>query len=87
MLGDHEREIATLLERVAALEIDADEALLGWSDVDKESDPLLAIAWHQLSHFAADRDIRQRDSAYARRQQTDLRRIAQSIRDRYSGER
>lgn len=58
-------KIVTLLESVANNKIDPTLALQQWPDIETETDKLLAASWHDLSHFAADRDIRERDPSYA----------------------
>lgn len=53
-----------LLEKVLSGELDATQALALWPDIDTESDPAVVVAWHDLSHFSADADIREKDRAY-----------------------
>jgi hypothetical protein len=51
-----------------------------WTEI---RDRLLDEAWHELSHFENDVDIRRRDEAYDRYQRDCLRELAWRIRDRF----
>ena len=77
------RVIVSLLEGVANDEISTEEALRKWPNIDEEEDKLLTAAWHDLSHFQADSDIRARDEAYATYQRNLLTERAREIRERY----
>lgn len=57
--------IISLLENVAAGALDANTALEKWPDIDVENNDLIAASWHDLTHYAADADIRKKDPAYA----------------------
>ena len=74
---------ATLLDRVARGELDPAVALREWPQSD-ERDALLESAWHDLSHFATDADVRAKDSRYAAYQISVLQKRAQQIRDQHS---
>jgi hypothetical protein len=54
-----------LLECVLSRELTSIVALHEWPDIDSERDELLSASWHDLSHYAADLDIRARDPRYA----------------------
>ena len=75
--------IIWLLEMVANEQISAASALAKWPDIDRETDSLIAGAWHDLSHFATDEDIRRRDNAYDLYQRNLLREKATRIREKY----
>ena len=77
------RFVISLLERTIANEQEAQKSLEKWPDIDSEQDELLKAAWHDLSHFAADSDIRQRDKGYAESQTDLLRQHVKSIRAKY----
>jgi hypothetical protein len=72
-----------LLQRVASGGMNADVALATWPEIDSEDDPLLTASWHDLSHFAADTDIRGRDASYAAYQRELLLRRATEIKEKY----
>ncbi len=76
-------ELVALLERVARGETIADQALAEWPDTEKEDDPLLERARHNLAHFANDEDIRHRDATYADYQRRVLLDDADTIRASY----
>ena len=44
----------SILERVLSDEISANEALTEWPSIEEESVDLIAKAWHELTHYAAD---------------------------------
>ena len=58
---------ASLLERVASGELDARDALREWPE-DPIRDDLIDRSRHDLSHVAADDDIRQKESTREGRQ-------------------
>ena len=62
----------SILERVLSDEISANEALAEWPSIDEETVDLIAKAWHELTQFAADADLRARDSEYAQYQRDQL---------------
>jgi hypothetical protein len=72
--------LAACLELVADGQLDPADALERCGSPDGYADPLLARAWHCLSHFANDTDIRRGDSDYARQQMAHLREYAKAIR-------
>lgn len=74
-------KVAEWLERVANGDTEAADVLKLWPEVDT-GDHLLAAAWHDLSHFAADADIREKDIQYDEYQRTLLRSRASAIRGR-----
>ena len=75
-------EAANLLERVARGELKAPAALIEWPH-RAESDELLNASWHDLSHFAVDLDIRQKDPRYKAYQFTRLLERVQQIKAKY----
>ena len=77
-------KIVTLLENVAGNRIDSGVALQQWPDIETETDKLLAASWHDLSHFAADRDIRDRDPSYATYQRDLLLDRAKKIKEKFN---
>jgi hypothetical protein len=84
---DNAARIISLLEGVAGGSLDARVALEHWPDIDLEADSLLAASWHDLSHYAADKDIRDRDPAYATYQNNLLLIRAKTIKERTSSGR
>jgi hypothetical protein len=73
--------LASCLELVADGQLDPDDAIRRCGNPDRYADPLLAKAWHLLSHFVNDRDIRRRDSDYESQQMARLREYAKAIRE------
>jgi hypothetical protein len=71
-----------LLERVARGELEASTALSEWP-LDAESDELLSASWHDLSHFAADLDIRMKDPRYRIYQASLLLKRVEQIKKKY----
>lgn len=67
-----------LLEQVATGGMDPGRALSEWPDFP-ERDRLLDAAWHHLSHFATDADIREKDGRYAEYQKQLLRKRIEDI--------
>ena len=79
---DKARVAATLLERVAHGELEASVALDQWpQDIDR--DRLLSLGWHDLSHFAVDADIRDKDPKYRTYQVSLLLNRVKQIKERY----
>jgi len=76
------RVAVALLGDVVNDRLDATEALKAWPEVTQE-DPLLQLAWHDLSHFAVDADIRARDPKYAEYQRDLLTNRIGEIRESY----
>lgn len=73
----HAEAAVRLLRLVLAGEMDALRALDEWPQSHHREDTLDG-AWHDLSHFAADGDIRSKDARYAQYQTELLRsRIAE----------
>ena len=72
--------IAFALEAVAAGDLSASSAMSQWPEIQ---DGLLEAAWHDLSHFENDADIRRGDAACDRYQRDCLREFAWRIRDRF----
>ena len=71
-----------LLELVVIGKVEASKALAEWPST-ATGEHLISAAWHDLAHFVADDDIRQKDIRYAEYQLELLaKRIAQ-IRDAY----
>ncbi len=77
------KTIISLLENVINNREDAESALNKWPDIDSEEDPLIAASWHDLSHFAADWDIREKDDKYAELQTEMLQKRVDSITRKY----
>jgi hypothetical protein len=73
---------ATLLERVARGELEASTALTEWPQ-DATSDELLIASWHDLSHFAADLDVRSKDPRYKTYQVSLLLKRVKQIKEKY----
>jgi hypothetical protein len=73
---------ATLLERVANGSLEPSAALDEWPS-GTESDDVLNVGWHDLSHFAADSDIRMKDSRYRSHQIALLLKRAKDIKDKH----
>jgi hypothetical protein len=73
---------AMLLEQVARGDLEASVALNQWPQ-DTESDELLKVSWHDLSHFAVDRDIRGNDPRYKTYQVAGLLERVKQIKAKY----
>src|SRR5437660_680801 len=54
------RIVTRLLELVVKGNIEPTEALAQWPQT-ADAEPVFGAAWHDLTHFAADDDIRQKD--------------------------
>lgn len=81
MKPEQAENAVALLERVASGAATAAEALQKWPQNTEDS--LINVSWHDLSHFAADADIRDRDPRYREYQVSLLLRRADEIRQRY----
>ncbi len=66
------KKAIVVLEKVLAGNMSADEALVEWPTVDEESNEIVIGAWHELTHYAADADIRMKDPEYAEYQREQL---------------
>jgi hypothetical protein len=66
--GERLRKIISILKGVLNGSIDGKAAINDWPDIDRETDSLIKAVWHDLSHYANDADIRQRDSKYGEQQ-------------------
>lgn len=75
-------DIITLLEGVANGVLDPNIALQRWPSVEEETDNLIKTAWHDLSHFCTDEDIRKKDWEYDQYQRGLLREKLEKIRER-----
>jgi hypothetical protein len=84
MITDRIKAIVLLLEGVAEGDIDPDQALRDWGDVDQDQDQLFASAWHELIHFVDDDDIREKDEEYDSYQRQLLKDYAKRILEKYS---
>jgi hypothetical protein len=76
------RVAVALLEDVVNDRQGATDALAAWPEGTQE-DPHLALAWHDVSHFAVDADIRERDPKYAEYQRDLLTKRIRAIRESY----
>ena len=77
------RNVIALLEGVLEGEIPAGDALQRWPNIDAETDDAVAQAWHDLSHYASDDDIRERDHTYAMHQKRLLQNHVDKLRKKY----
>lgn len=77
------REAVRLLELVATKKKEPASALSEWPDIDAEKDKTIAGAWHELSHYENDLDIRQRDPEYDEILCTQLLEAARRIREKF----
>ncbi|GJL80146.1 MAG: hypothetical protein NPINA01_31350 [Nitrospinaceae bacterium] len=84
MIPKRIEKIVSLLKKVAEGKLDPDQALIEWGDVDQEQDELIASSWHELTHFADDDDIREKDKEYEVYQQNLLKDYAKRIFEKYS---
>lgn len=85
MIPKRIEKIISLLEGVAEGKLDPDQALIEWGDVDKDKDnKLIASSWHELSHYAVDSDIREKDKEYEINRQKVLKNYAKRILEKYS---
>ena len=78
------KNIIDILNKVAAGAISGKDGLIQWPDIDSEEDSLIASSWHDLSHFATDGDIREKDKEYAEYQRGLLKTRAEEIGEKYS---
>jgi hypothetical protein len=78
------RNIIALLEGVLRGAIPANDALQRWPNIDTETDDAVAQAWHDLSHYASDADIRQRDHEYVEYQRALLKSHIDKLKKNYS---
>jgi len=84
MSTDRIAKVVSLLESVADGTLDASAALEQWPDIDLETDDLVAASWHDLSHFEADKDLRDKDSDYADYQKNLLLNRVKKIKEKYN---
>ena len=82
-MGSKINQVIALLEGVSDGLVNADQALREWPSIDSEKDDLIKSAWHDLSHFATDKDIRTKEKEYDSRQRELLRNTAKEIRKKY----
>lgn len=75
------RVAAGILARVLSGESAPCLALYEWPDIDSEDNALLIAAWHDLTHFAVDEDIRRDDRRYADYQRDVLMRRVREIKE------
>ena len=80
---EHAQAAVRLLKLVVAGEIDAARALDEWPQSGGRENTL-DVAWHDLSHFAADGDIRSKDERYTRYQTELLKSRIAEIERAYS---
>ena len=73
------RDVLRILENVLAGDMSADDALIAWPSVEDELDEVLIGAWHELTHYAADADIRAKDLEYAEYQRNRLEAYAHKL--------
>jgi hypothetical protein len=79
--------VARLLKSVARRDIDPTVALEAWpTPIDEEDDPLIASAWHELTHYENDVDIRTKDPKHDKRRRNDLYRRACEILTKHQGD-
>ena len=83
MLRDKIVKIVSLLKGVANNTLDARAALKQWPDMGSETDNLLADSWHELTQFAADKDLHAGDPDYTAYQKDLLLDRAKTIREKY----
>ena len=73
--------IIDLLSKFLAGSLSSEEALNAWPDNDDTTDDrLMKNAWHSLSHYDVDSDIRAREPAYEARQKADLQKILDKLK-------
>jgi hypothetical protein len=75
------RVAVEILARVLSGEAAAYLALDEWPNIDSEDNALLIAAWHDLTHFAVDEDIRRDDRCYADYQRDLLMRRVREIKE------
>jgi hypothetical protein len=81
------RAVVRLLKSVARRDIDPTVALEAWpTPIDEEDDPLVAAAWHELTHYENDVDIRTKDPEFDKNMRDDLYRRAVEILTKYEGD-
>ena len=73
------RVCAGLLRSTAEGTVAAEAALERWPKDARTGEPIFGDAWHVLYHFAADSDIRARDTSYAVYQRTLLESTADEL--------
>ena len=64
--------------------LDPNAALQAWPIDSADDDVVLAEAWHALSHFANDWDIRQKDAAYDELMRAQLFQHARKIKVQFN---
>ena len=77
------KNIIEILNNVAEGIISGKDGLIKWPDIDSEEDSLIATSWHDLSHYATDGDIREKDKDYADYQRGLLKTRAKEIGEKY----
>jgi hypothetical protein len=78
------KNIIALLDGVIDGVIPANDALQCWPNIDAETDDVVTQAWHDLSHYASDEDIRERDPDYAKYQKTLLQSHIYELKSKYT---
>lgn len=77
------KKVIELLRAVANDNVSPDAALKEWPLAESETQGLLAAAWHHLSHYQVDADIRARDPVYAAYQVKRLLEYASRLEEAY----
>jgi predicted class III extradiol MEMO1 family dioxygenase len=75
------RLAARILERVLSGDVAPELALYEWPNIVSEDNAILIAAWHDLSHFATDEDIRRKDRRYADYQRDLLERRIKEMKE------
>lgn len=75
------KEVARLILEIVEGKINAKNALESWPLIGKEKDSCLDLAWHEVYHFYADEDVRDKDKQYAQHQIKKLEKIAQELEE------
>ena len=81
---DNAEKSSKLLEQVIEDKLKAKAALEQWPDIETEQGELIEAAWHDLSHYANDDDLRAADKEYENILKTNLSEKLKLIRNKYS---
>lgn len=77
------KNIIDILNKIAEGVISGKDGLIQWPDIDSEEDSLITASWHDLSHYATDGNIREKDKEYAEYQRDLLKARAKEISEKY----
>jgi len=82
MSDERLKKLITFLESAAEERVIGEEAMAELSVLENTSDEEIRLACHELRHYLADADIREKDEQYALHQRRALRQRAMDLRKR-----